>query len=528
MDTQPPPHPPPPYPPTAESPMDALRPSGRTRPHEPGSPTDAPARSVRQRTSEPSAPGPSDLPAGPAARAPLPGAAPQGLAPRARLIPPSPPRPATPPPLDADPDGTAVPPARESPPPGSLDPDGYDAELRDAASWLMDLLNHAPAQPPEMLQPSDEEEPHAASEAESASGLPPLHAEPAPAVETAARRLLRYRNGTEADDAAPAGAVPWDAEAELALDLARQTQPLGREMAWWTGGTAAPGDRFDDELHAPAFNRLLARLRETLSAEASSATAAERTGQVAAVIDAIHQSPALREQVFLVAQTALGSCADNVLEGFSKILLAVRDHQMVDGIRSGRVDAAQFHRWADQQLRLMLLESEVHRFIEQQLRRPDLEDRLRKRLTEEPLETMVHAKQSLRERLDLPEGTVSGTTGRGVSGLRQEQLAALEQAVLRQANHPATRSDFLMGHSTWRAGMQALHPEEFRAHVQARDADAFFDQDVPEDLEGQADYAARARAVEAHWRHEEDRLLRRLAGFDAPGHGPAGPGPSGP
>ncbi|WP_200848392.1 NEL-type E3 ubiquitin ligase domain-containing protein, partial [Raoultella sp. 18098] len=143
-----------------------------------------------------------------------------------------------------------------------------------------------------------------------------------------------------------------------------------------------------------------------------------------------------------------------------------------------------------------LLESEVHRFIERQLRRPDLEDRLRKRLTEEPLETMVHAKQSLRERLDLPEGTVSGTTGRGVSGLQQDQLATLEHAVLRQANHPATRSDFLMGHSTWRTGMQALHPEAFRAHVQARDADAFFDQDVPEDLEGQADYAARARAVE--------------------------------
>lgn len=507
--------------------MDALRPSGRTRPHEPGSPTDATARSVRQRTSDPSAPGPSDLPAGPAARAPLPGATPQGLAPRARLISPSPPRPATQPPLDADPGGTAAPPRRESPPPGSPDPDGYGTELRAAASWLMDLLNHAPAQPPETLQPSDEEERHATTEAESSSSPQPPHAEPAAAVETAARQLLRYRNDTEADDAAPSGAVPWDAEAELALDLARQTQPLAREMAWWTGSTAAPGDRFDGEPHAPAFNRLLARLRETLSAEACSATAAERTGQVAAVIDAIHQSPALRGQVFLVAQTALGSCADNVLEGFSKILLAVRDHQMVDGIRSGRVDAAQFHRWADQQLRLTLLESEVHRFIERQLRRPDLEDRLRKRLTEEPLETMVHAKQSLRERLDLPEGTVSGTTGRGVSGLQQDQLATLEQAVLRQAHHPATRSDFLMGHSTWRAGMQALHPEEFRAHVQTRDADAFFDQDVPEDLEGQADYAARARAVEAHWRREEDRLLRRLAGFDAPGHGPAGPGPSG-
>ncbi|MFD1837772.1 hypothetical protein [Paracidovorax cattleyae] len=50
--------------------------------------------------------------------------------------------------------------------------------------------------------------------------------------------------------------------------------------------------------------------------------------------------------MFLIAQTALGSCNDNVLEGFSKVLLAVRDHQMVDGIRSGRVDAAHFHRWA--------------------------------------------------------------------------------------------------------------------------------------------------------------------------------------
>lgn len=123
----------------------------------------------------------------------------------------------------------------------------------------------------------------------------------------------------------------------------------------------------------------------------------------------------MREQVFLIAQTALGSCHDNVLEGFSKVLLAVRDHQMVDDIRAGRMGAPQFHRWAGQQLRLALLEKEVTWFIHRHLQRPDLEDSHRMNLEREPLEHLLRAKQALSPRLDLPEGTFFDVAGRSTS-----------------------------------------------------------------------------------------------------------------
>ncbi len=206
--------------------------------------------------------------------------------------------------------------------------------------------------------------------------------------------------------------------------------------------------RFDDETHAPAFARLLARLREANAQGESSAAAAQRAGQVTSVINAICASSTLREQVFLIAQTALGSCHDNVLEGFSKVLLAVRDHQMVDDIRAGRVDAPQFHRWAGQQLRLALLEKEITWFIHRQLQRPDLEDSHRMDLEREPLEYLLRAKQALGPRLDLPESTFFDVVGRSTSLLTPRTLSAIEQAVLRQARDPAMHREFLMGHST--------------------------------------------------------------------------------
>ncbi|AVS72950.1 hypothetical protein [Paracidovorax cattleyae] len=68
-------------------------------------------------------------------------------------------------------------------------------------------------------------------------------------------------------------------------------------MSRWTGGEHDAAElcgRFDDEPGAPAFARLLARLREATAAGSSSATAAERAAHVASVIEAISRSPGAR------------------------------------------------------------------------------------------------------------------------------------------------------------------------------------------------------------------------------------------
>ncbi|WP_208935940.1 NEL-type E3 ubiquitin ligase domain-containing protein [Paracidovorax avenae] len=525
--------------------MDPLRPSGRTRSREPSPQPDAPARQVRPRTAGQEGPALSSPTAGLPGRTPRTAGTQQTLAPRAGVPLPAPgagsPRPVQAPHPDA---GPAHPAQRQdsAAPPREVgntllpvhavqgESHIHDSPAPDQGSWLMDMLDADPEQAFRALRAATDLLAQFGSEPGRIEGLEPRYQGAEPAVAAAARQLRAHLIQLESGEAAPATVAEWDAAAELSLDMVHQEEPLGREMSRWTGGAHDPaelGSRFDDEPAAPAFARLLARLREATAAGSSSAAATERAAQVASVIDAISQSTELREQVFLIAQTALGSCNDNVLEGFSKVLLAVRDHQMVDGIRSGRLDAAQFHRWAGQQLRLALLESEVTRFIQRQLRRLDLGDGLRKRLVEEPLETLVHAKQALRERLDLPEGTVSGMQSLELSVLQQDQLDTLEQAVNRQARDPVARRDFLMGHSTWRAGMQALHPEAFREYLLARNADPIFVEDIPEDLAGQIDYSLRARARESHWRQEEDRVLRQLAGFDNPRGESASPEPPG-
>ncbi|MDA8522910.1 NEL-type E3 ubiquitin ligase domain-containing protein [Acidovorax sp. NCPPB 4044] len=387
---------------------------------------------------------------------------------------------------------------------------------------LLDILNAHPEQRPRVLRVAADLLVALGAQPELRDGLEerwaremPVHPATASAIQQLMDQLVTFeRNDVESDDE-----EETDVEEELSMELARQTAPLSHEMARWMSrdqrAPAAVSDTFDEDPLAPAFARLLARLHEP-GPEGSSTAVEQRAGQVAFVVDAISRNSDLREQVFLIAQTALGSCQDNLLEGFSKILLAVRDHQMVDEIRAGRVDAAQFHRWAGQQLRLSLLESEVTRFIHRELQRPDLQPWLRKHLTREPLETLVHAKEALRERLDLPDGTVSGMTALQISVLDPRHIAALEHAVLGQARDPDTYGEFMMGHSTWRAGMQALHPAPFQALHALRDADPIFVEDIPEDVAGQADYAERARQVEAHWRQQEDHLLRQLAGFDTP------------
>lgn len=204
---------------------------------------------------------------------------------------------------------------------------------------------------------------------------------------------------------------------------------------------------------------------------------------------------------------------------------------------------AQLHQWAGQQLRLSLLESAVNRFIADSLRSPDspraqsenltttepldhsavndsiadgpqragLSRSQRNRLRREPLETMVHAKTALRERLGLPASTMSTMLFRGCSVLTPDNLDALAREVAESSADPATRNAFLLGNATWRAGMKAAHPEAFAALARERDEDPFHDLDVPSTPEGQIEYAVMARAVEAKWARREDELLLTLA-----------------
>jgi len=299
----------------------------------------------------------------------------------------------------------------------------------------------------------------------------------------------------------------------LEADLAQQRDPLGSEIQAWVQLTGEPiesAHAFDDEDNANSFARLLARLRGPGS-QGTSAAPEQTAAQVSSVIKAIANDADLRTTVFSLAQDALGSCGDNLAEGFSKIRLAVDNHRMTRAVESGQVNAKQLNDWTGSLFRLSLLESVVHRFIHTQLQRPDLPELQRNALMNEPLETMVHAKVALRKSLALPKSTAAAMEFRGCSVLGQRELSMLALQVKAQAEDRQTRVKFMLSHQTWRAGMKALHAQDFKTLKLKRDNDPFFDLDVPPDLEGQAEYAAEARRVEAKYADEENALLLRLA-----------------
>jgi hypothetical protein len=68
-----------------------------------------------------------------------------------------------------------------------------------------------------------------------------------------------------------------------------------------------------------------------------------------------------------MAENALGTCGDNVAEGFSNIVLAVNRHQMAKAVERGDVDGAGLDRETRQLFRLNVLEQEVHRLIAHKL-----------------------------------------------------------------------------------------------------------------------------------------------------------------
>lgn len=322
-------------------------------------------------------------------------------------------------------------------------------------------------------------------------------------------------DGASSDDEAPG---LDDDPGSLEEDLERLGAPLGHQIQAWLGDAAraatADPHVFDDEEGAPAFARMLERLQQEVLPEATPAARNRVEAQVKAAIMAMARDTALRGEVFLISQTALGDCRDNLLEGFSKVMLAVRNRQMLAAVRSGRMDEGKLHLWTGQQFRLALLETATGQLIGQlQQQGADLPPWDRDRLQSDPLETLADAKAQLKRPLGLPQDTIENLTSNDMSVLQPQHIEALRTQVLQQAADPQSFQNFLLEHDTWRTCMQALHPAIFQPLVAARDADPFHDMDPPDDLESPAAfaYAQAGRKVYEDWQASVQQALASLA-----------------
>lgn len=318
-------------------------------------------------------------------------------------------------------------------------------------------------------------------------------------------------------------------------DLAQLGAPLGGQLQAWLGDAARTSTMdlhaFDEEEAAPAFARMLERLHQEALPELSATARREMENQVKVAFTAMARDAELRNEAFLIAQTALGSCQDNVLEGFSKVMLAVRKLQLVMAARRGLLNEARLHQWTSQQFRLALLETAVGHLISKMLQRTDMPPWERDKLRKDPMETLAHAKSALRQALELPKDTVQHLTSAEMSVLGPEHLEALKSRVQQQAADPQAYRAFILQHDTWRTCMQVLHPEIFQPLEAARDADPFHDQDIPEDTESPAAYAyaEAGRQVYERWQASVQRALETLADHARPvppQPRPQDPGPS--
>ncbi|MBW8832520.1 MAG: hypothetical protein JF606_24595, partial [Burkholderiales bacterium] len=178
---------------------------------------------------------------------------------------------------------------------------------------------------------------------------------PRPDIADEARPTRRQRLGLIQDTRS--------AESDLAIDIERQQQPLSHEIGRWLreGENEVPGGiaDFDQEANARSFARVLNRIMP----RARGRDGEELRRQGDTVIKAIASDAALRAEVFTMATNALGTCRDNVAEGFSNIVNAVANHQMAEDVKSGKIGPAELHKWSGQQFRLDALEGAVHRFI---------------------------------------------------------------------------------------------------------------------------------------------------------------------
>jgi len=262
-------------------------------------------------------------------------------------------------------------------------------------------------------------------------------------------------------------------------DVERLEQPLGQQVQTWLGhagnSVAAHFQVFDDEPQARAFARLLERLGQEALPTFSPTAQGQLREQVRTTILMMARDPALCESVFLVAQTALGDCRDNLLDGLSKVMLTVRSHQMVLGVKMGKIDEAKANHLTGQRFRLSLLETATNRFIGRQKDRADLPPWKKNWLEKDSVETMVHAKAALKKSLNLPQDTAQDLTNLDCSVLEPPDIAALIAEVLEQAADPQAYRQFLLNDVPWRNSMQALHKDVFGPIDAVRDDDPYYE-----------------------------------------------------
>lgn len=540
------------------------RPTGQASPrarsprHDSGSDTDAsPTRRVRARTTEAGSSLAGRLPARQAATAASPGAGPSSRPPRAAVPPPRAP-------VATQPSGSAG--ASTSTGAGGASqaaPARAGAALQAPESLRQELAALGIQGPPSRAQfvplvmaavvrPDLEPRIHQAAAAlldhqqgtghdvgEALRSLWLLLQLRSPAAARVIERILVPAGTPEAgrasssDNEASSGSDEDDRGLEG--DLAHLGAPLGSQFQTWLGDTARTSavdlHAFDEEEAAPAFARMLERLHQEALPELSATARREMENQVKAAFTAMVHDAELRNEVFLIAQTALGSCQDNVLEGFSKVMLAVRKLQLVMAARRGQLNEAKLNQWTSQQFRLALLETAVGHLISEMLQRTDMPSWEREKLQKDPMETLAHAKSALKQALELPKDTVQHLTSVEMSVLGPEHLEALQAQVRQQAADPEAYRAFILRHDTWRACMQVLHPAIFQPLEATRDADPFHELDIPDDPESPAAYAyaEAGRQVYERWQASVQRALEALADNTrptVPQPGPQDPGPS--
>ncbi|CBJ38605.1 Putative type III effector protein, SspH1 family [Ralstonia solanacearum CMR15] len=368
-----------------------------------------------------------------------------------------------------------------------------------------------------------------------------LHAAEARAGQGGAATASAGPSSSQPVDAAESRAAAARLRADTANDVERLRRPLAAEITHWLKlANAKPlpdPQAFDNELNANMFARLLER-RRPLSLFPYFARWDPVVVDGAKVIQAIAKDAKLRKNVFAAAHTALGSCGDNVNDGFSNIVTMVDTHQLVHDVRSGKLDQPAVEAWGRQRHRLDSLITEVNRWLanrRSQEGQPGTatEARLARR---EPMETMLHAKVALKETLDLPKHLPSSMRYRHASALKTDDLKRLAETVRAKENNPAEVARYLLSNDAWRGAMEALHPAAF-AKLQKRFApekNALAKEMPPqptdpeglEFLDERMDYAERTDAFKKKYRAAEDTLLLSLAGRDALVRQVVGVGPS--
>ncbi|KQV81260.1 NEL-type E3 ubiquitin ligase domain-containing protein [Rhizobacter sp. Root1221] len=379
----------------------------------------------------------------------------------------------------------------------------------------------------------------------------------------------------------------------VAEDVQQGSTQLGAQMNAWLREAGLPGlksaSAFNGERYADSFARVLERRMPAASiANATITNRHELAVEGAMVIHAIADSTDLRALVFAMAETALGDCGDNVAEGFSEIVHAVRNHQMETAVRQGRVGLEALNGWGRAQFRLDVLDREINRFIDRakaetaalvaekrdalspgmralgmseeaivaSMARPvavsevdilaEVDDlvaaaggtaesltlreqvatainELREiewkmtRLTNEPVETRLHAKVELGAALGL-EGYVSQGLGhRGVSVMTQADIDVLRSTVQTSEADPKALKDFLVRNDIWLRSMKHLHAHEFEALGERFGEDPFHGLDLPRDgdehLEELTAYVEAAQDFLRRKTRAEHALAARCAGL---------------